>query len=388
MSEIWIPESFRERPYAKKHFEEIVKWSMAYHPFYRQHIKNPAEEIPLLTRDIATDNNDLLLNGHKETGRTSGSTGVPVRISWSSLKVERERMVNRQFLTWMQGTLPRVRLVGQRECADSQDALDVCSPLQEQLDFIQKRKRLENIKALITYPSNAANLSAYIIEQKIDMSFIERVVCYAECFDQSHLKLIKQAFPLAKIWTTYSCSEVGFIASICPFNNNYHHIVAQNVGVEVLNELGQPCVIGEVGRLVVTDFFNRHSPFIRYALGDLAISGECPCGQIHTPALQAILGKVRGSLKRQDGSPIMFANIAVTLRDLPGLRQYQVIQESIDFFRFRYIMKKGFDEAQLQLQIRKALFEYLGFQPEIIFVKEVQIEREPSGKFYASICKA
>ena len=107
MTDIYIPDSFRPRPYATTHFHQIASWVLAHHPWYRQRIEDPAAHIPLLTRDEILDNNDALLNGHAQTGSTSGSTGVPVRFSWSRARSAREQVSAQLLLKWLGGPLPR-----------------------------------------------------------------------------------------------------------------------------------------------------------------------------------------------------------------------------------------------------------------------------------------
>jgi hypothetical protein len=76
-----IPESFREREYARRHYEAIAAWAAEHHPFYRRLVDVEAADFPILTRRDVQDGNDLLLNGFKATARTSGSTATPVRVS-------------------------------------------------------------------------------------------------------------------------------------------------------------------------------------------------------------------------------------------------------------------------------------------------------------------
>ncbi len=387
MGNCWIPQSFIGRAYASEYFANAVSNALQTSSFYQSHIPQPETDIPLLTRELIRDNNDLLLNGYPETGRTSGSTGVPVRISWSQLKSERERLSNQLLLDWMGGLLPRVRLISQREAKGQPDALDICSAIESQIEFILDAHKNRGIRSLVSYPTNMQNLSDFIIRNKLDFSFIERVVCYSESFDESHRQAIQAAFPRAKIWSTYSCSEVGMIATLCPYGTGYHHVMAHNLGVEVLNSQRLPCQDGELGHLVLTDYFNQNMPFIRYEIGDLAIAGQCPCGKIQLPSLKSVLGKVRGSLKRLDGSPIMFANIAVTLRNLDNLKQYQVIQEALQLFTFRYVSDDARKDMLMQQVIVKELIDYLGFDIQVRFIKESFIAREASGKFHASICR-
>ncbi|MEH6544772.1 MAG: hypothetical protein V7721_12620 [Porticoccaceae bacterium] len=387
MQNLYIPETFRSRPYATQHFQQIVQWALANHPFYQARISDPSQPIPLLTRDDILDNNDALLNGHPQTGSTSGSTGVPVRFSWSQQRNKREHLSGDLLIRWLGGRLPRSRIVRVKEGMVEDDVFDVRRPAEEQIDFILQRYRDHQAVSLVTYPTNAENLCRFVLENNLDMSFVKRFSCFAETFETHHEQLIKQAFPNAQLNSTYSSTELGSIAVRCPHEPNFHHIMAHNMGVEILDEDGMPCADGQVGRVVITDYFNRNSPFIRYDIGDLAAPGTCPCGKTKLPALQTILGKVRGALKGLDGKPIMFSHVNVVLRDISNLRQYQVIQESLDNIRFRYVANKGARKKGIETAVTAALHDFIGFEPKIEFEKEKIIERDPNGKFYESICR-
>jgi phenylacetate-CoA ligase len=388
MTDIWIPETFRDRPYAREHFRQMVAWASRHHPFYQRFCPDPTREVPILTRDDFTDHNDLLLNGHEETGRTSGSTGVPVRISWSSTKAQREQWANKVFADWAGGLLPRVRLVSEREARPDENAMDICRPVAEQIEYLREVGKQHAGMALVTYPSNALQLAEYIIDQGIDARFVIRLVCYAESLDPEDEPRLRQAFPAARIWNNYSCSEVGAVAFRCPLEPDYMHVIAPNLGMEILGPDDRPVRAGERGRIVLTEWFNQPTPFIRYDIGDMAIAGDCPCGKIPWPSLKQVLGKVRGFLKDGDGNRRIFANIGAELKRIEGLRQYQVIQDKLDQLAVRYVLNEGVSAAPVETALRDKLHAFIGFEPAIRFQREAVIEREANGKFYATICRA
>ena len=387
MMNIWIPESFRDRPFARKHFAETVQWAKAHHPFYREYISDLSAPIPLLTRAAAMQRNDALMNFQTANGYTSGSTGYPLAISWTAEKSRIENGMNNLFQKLMGGPLARVRLIGMMPGETQADAMLVGSPLAEQIDFILQSRRQRGIEAIVTYPTNAVNLAQFILREKLDLSFIKRVVCFSETLEDADREVIAGGFPNARIWTTYSSKEVGMIGFQCPHDQRFHHTNCTNLGIEVLNAEDQPCEMGEPGRVVLTDYRNRNSMFIRYDIDDVVVPGECPCGRFQGPAFRHVLGKRRGSLKNEQGEPVMFASIAARLRSVEGLLQYQVIQETLNSLRFRYVLSNEADAAAVRAACTSELEQFLGFSPDIRFEKETHIEKEPSGKFYATICR-
>jgi phenylacetate-CoA ligase len=206
---------------------------------------------------------------------------------------------------------------------------------------------------------------------------------YGEAVEPGQVDLVRQAFPKAQVWTTYSSMEFALIAFMCPYEPEFHHLSAHRLGIEILGEDGSPVGIGERGRVVVTDYFNRRSPFIRYEIGDLAVPGKCPCGRIRMPALQRVDGKIRGALLHRDGRRVVFTDLSVALRDTAGMRQYQVIQDGLEDFTVNLVANRNLD-----VEVRAAIHNHFGYHPEHVTMHYVdEIPREHNGKFHASICR-
>lgn len=387
MTDIWTPESFRSRPYASTHFVRMVEWAARNHPFYQRFCPEPGREVPVLGRDDFMSHNDLLLNGHPETGRTSGSTGVPVRVAWSPEKQQREAQAQGQFLHLVGGGLSRIRIVSAREAKPGECWMDICAPLDEQLAFLRRELAGQQQVALVTYPSNALQLAEALQRRGDVFPQIVRLVCYAESFDEESEPLLHEAFPNARVWNNYSCSELGLVAVRCPHEPDFMHAMAQNVGVEILDAEGLPVADDTMGRLVLTDYWNTHSPFIRYDIGDMAVAGSCPCGKIPYLSFRRALGKVRGFLKDAQGQKRIFANIGARLKYVPGLQQYQIIQEQLDRLTVRYVAGNNASAAGIEKRLSQELQDFLGHQPQIDFRQEPVIERERNGKFYATLCR-
>jgi len=209
----------------------------------------------------------------------------------------------------------------------------------------------------------------------------------SEVYEAHHDALIQKAFPNARTWSNYSSTETGAISFQCPHNKNMQHVMAHKLGVEILDEQDNPCEEGQVGRIIVTDYFNRLTPFIRYEIGDLAAPAVCGCQQISLPAMQNIIGKVRGTLKKLDGSRVVFTDLSVAIRDLPYTRQYQVIQESLQNFTVRFVKKYPLENRQIEKDLAEIFYKEFDYHPQITLQIEEQIAKDKNGKFYASICK-
>ncbi|MFH1322109.1 MAG: hypothetical protein ABII90_15845 [Bacteroidota bacterium] len=377
-----VPVSFRDRPFAKKHFLAIVDYASKNNPFYRNRITDSGE-LPIIDRSTFQEHNDEILNNNPVTASTSGSTGTPVRISVSPERGQMNRDDEIRFVSWLGGPLPCTRIIHPALYNKVDWLLDIKTPIDEQIAFIRQRYSETGAVAITTYPTNAEMLARKVLDRGIDMSFIQRFGVFSEVFETHQKEIIRRAFPNSQIWSTYSAVEFGIIAGQCPYEPDYHHIMAHKLGVEILNKDDEECMPGEMGRVVITDYFNRQSPLIRYEIGDYAIGQPCPCKRIKLPAFRKIIGKVYGALIQRGGKRIIFTNLSVALHNLPGMRQYQVIQDDIEDFTVKIAASQQLDD-----EIRQVFNKQFGYIPKLLKIQYVNsIPREANGKFHASICR-
>jgi phenylacetate-CoA ligase len=207
-------------------------------------------------------------------------------------------------------------------------------------------------------------------------------VLQSETFTPFEEQLINQAFPNAQVACSYSAIEVGMIGMRCPYNPDYYHLMENKLGVEILDDEDQPCADGQLGRVVITDYFNRRMPMIRYDIGDMAARGQCDCGKIATVSLQKLIGKIRHTVKHPDGRRLSFADFGGVIRESGSVRQFQLVQNSVDDFQFRFVAQEDTDLAEFKETIRRGFVEEFGFEAEIDFQQESLLKRESSGKFF------
>lgn len=184
------------------------------------------------------------------------------------------------------------------------------------------------------------------------------------------------------IYDQYSSSEVGCISIECP-GTGLQHIMSETLLVEVLNDDGEPCQPGELGRVVITDFYNTVSPMIRYDIGDYAEVGTaCTCGR-HLPTLKRIVGRERGLFHRPNGDrfwPVAGQHAAV---DVVKINQWQIIQHSLEDIEYKLVTDNPLtpDQHDKLLEIFK---RKLGF--DCVRITEYRTQLPTDGKYEESIC--
>ncbi|NJD35492.1 MAG: phenylacetate--CoA ligase family protein [Betaproteobacteria bacterium] len=184
----------------------------------------------------------------------------------------------------------------------------------------------------------------------------------------------------------YSTQEVGVIAIECPQGDGYH-VMSEGLVFELLRDDDQPCAAGEMGRVVVTDLHNFATPLIRYDLGDLAVAdGPCACGR-GLPKVRRILGRERNLLRLPDGRRFWPLVGAFGYRDVAPVRQYQIIQRSLERVTLRLAVERPLSVAE-EAALAEKLVEFLGYRFVVDFdYCTPEIPRGPGGKFEDFICE-
>ena len=190
-----------------------------------------------------------------------------------------------------------------------------------------------------------------------------------------------------KVTDRYGCEEVSLIASECERHEGMH-LNIEHLYIEFVKEDGNPAKLGEMGRIIVTDFMNRAMPFIRYQVEDMGMPTDrkCSCGR-GLPLMERVVGRTADFLIRKDGSRVAgISLIENTLTKIPGIEQMQIIQEKLDYMIIKLVQGKGYSEDS-QNQIKLYFKNLFGEDISIDIHSIESIQPELSGKYRFSICK-
>ncbi|WP_420346061.1 phenylacetate--CoA ligase family protein [Pelagibius sp.] len=329
---------------------------------------------------------------------TSGSTGRPIRargtrlvqLFWDAMTLREHLWQGRDFA----GKLAAIRSfptgVAQYPqgsvagdwgrstkdfCATGPSTmLSIGSAVEDQADWLAR----QDADYLLTYPSNLRELLRHSRRTGQRYPTLRQVRTLSEVLSPAVRDLCQEVWGL-EIADLYSTQEAGYLAFQCAEHGAYH-VQSEVALLEVLDDAGNDCAAGAVGRVVVTPLHNFAMPMIRYAVGDLAEVGtDCPCGR-GLPVLQRILGRARNMIVYPDGRRAWPLLGDFNYTEIPAIRQYQVVQKTVTDFEIRMVTERPLTEEE-GTRVRTWLHERCGHPFNVTITYHDEILRGPSGKF-------
>jgi len=318
---------------------------------------------------------------------TSGSTGMPFQIHFSrqehrlrSLNIIRALIETGYRLTDRQALIRHERDEAQSRWWFQNLGIFrkyyVC--VFDDLDVQLAKLRQIRPQHIYGFPSALKCLAQALLEEGIT-EVRPRVVCTsAEVLDEGTREIIRRGFD-APVLDLYGSVEFGNVAWECPTGAGYH-ISSDLVLVEFLVD-GRPAQPGERAELVCTSLFGYTMPFIRYSLGDVAapLAGACPCGR-GLPLMGPVEGRLVDLIVLPSGRKISPYQFTTTVELLPGIRQYQVIQETTTRILVRIVPGAGFSPGTLA-EVEARCYRIVAQEAQVSAEVTESLPLEPSGKF-------
>ena len=247
--------------------------------------------------------------------------------------------------------------------------------------YLEALKRYR-IRYIYAYTSSLCALAHGLLRLRYGHLKMDVVITNAEPLFDYQRKIISAAFQ-CPVRETYGMAEIVAAAGECGAGKL--HLWPEVGWIEVMED-GRRITDGNVGELVCTGLLNEDMPLIRYRVGDRAtepsLGGNCcACGRI-LPWLQSVEGRNDDVLYTRDGRSI--GRLDPVFKDRLPIREAQIIQETLDQVRVRYVPTGEFNashEASIALNLRQRMGNI-----EIIFEKLEKAPRESNGKFRPVIC--
>lgn len=357
--------------------------------------------VPVLTREELQTHSDSLLSsdipkdhGGTDDHQSSGSTGRPVSVRATDLHGLFFAALNIRHYQWQDLTftdsVAAIRPLRTSEAELSRQnkgipwvaghasgpmyLFDVALPVSQQVAWLAER----GVSYLLTMPSNLQAMLDYMEAEDISLPTIRKVMTMSEIITPELRKKDREV--LAPIGDSYSAHEAGMMALQCPEHDHYH-VQSESLLIEILNDDDEPCDVGEVGRVVMTDLHNFAMPLIRYDIGDFAEVGEaCPCGR-GLPVVSRIWGRKRNMVVFPSGDtawPVPW--LSSDLIPIAPILQLQMTQHTVEKMELKLVTERPLttdEEAALTALFQKGLHH--PFEIEFVYVDG--IERSKGGKF-------
>lgn len=316
---------------------------------------------------------------------TSGSTGMPFMAYQNQEKIRRHQagLINLNHLIgWNLGArflFFRVWGVSHESNRLSQllsntVPVDVLNFNDQKKEAIRQRiLRDKSLHLILGYASAIESLADYLSRYH-EKYGITLVISDSENLSTAAKEKLEKVFQ-CPVLNRYGNNENGIIALTMP-NDDRMYVNFPEYYVELLDlDSDEPVVPGKLGRIVITDLYNKAFPFIRYDTGDIGIADEMYGNQCIV--LRQFVGRVSSALRTVNGECIGEATVTAFFESLIGLKRYQIAQIS----KRKYEIRVENEEKNLDgLLIERAKIAF-GEDAEIVVSHVVRIPQGNNGKF-------
>lgn len=239
-----------------------------------------------------------------------------------------------------------------------------------------------NPELLVGYPTAIYLMAAYLHETGNKRIRPKGIFTASETLLPHQRELMESVFS-CRVLDLYGQTE--YCGMIMQCNEGSYHIQETYGVVEILDPNGGRAKPGEVGEIICTGLNNMAMPLLRYRIGDTAIprSGACKCGR-GGRLVECIVGRIEDTIVLPDGR--LLTRLDFVFKELPEIREAQVIQETRDRVRIRLVPGPGFTSAHRD-KVEDNFRARAGDDIRVEFEEVSEIPRLANGKFRFAISK-
>jgi phenylacetate-CoA ligase len=372
-------------------------------PFYAQRLPKGGaptrlEDWPILQRPAVAELNvsarALRPIMPYATGRSSGSTGAPVEFLFDASH-QRGRFAARARYLRAHGWSPLVRSawtiampddVGEGPFVRSRlfPGAQFLKQYGDFTDYAAWLRKLDPVY-LCTLPSDLDGLVRVFARDgtQTPLPSLRKILCGSEVLDDALRERTRRVLGV-EIAEYYGSTE-AFLAWQCP--RGIYHINAEHVVLEIVDDDYRSVSAGQLGRVLVTTLENHLMPLVRYEIGDYAVAstGQCECGRT-LPTLRRVAGRTISLFHMPDGRLISPWRLIHSLSDREELKQFQIVQKTLDHFQIRYVCAAPLTANQTA-SIINSFRDMLAPEVTLSFERTAEISRTRSGKVLSAICE-
>ncbi len=382
-----------------RYLNDILTYATTFSDYYKKYQGfKSLQDFPIMDKSVLKEHwDEILVKEYQSYGDncvkyTSGSTGTPFKMVMDKYKHCRWIAANKIFrdnvgvrshekAVFISETIADKNISMDRQERDNIFYLD-CRYLDgETINdllayFIEKK-----VRSLTALASALDKMARLIREGKMarwEGEFLA-IFSVSETLKESTRKTVSDYFR-CPVYVLYANEENGVLAVEdgsgigCRANTPDFYL-------EVLSmDSNEPARDGEMGRLVITDYFNKAFPVIRYENGDLVSKQTMEDGRVY---ITEISGRKIDMLYTTDGRMINYFNSISFLEPYLDINQFQLIQK--DYHHFTWVLNtKNHGYEDMIVKECKKLF---GQDSEWEFRYVDEIPKLRSGKIRMTVCK-
>lgn len=393
--------SFSENNYNLReflHFQEerlnnIINYSISNVPFYRN-LPKAILKLPVLNKLNIRNNLSEFVSYQYNLKElkvvvTSGSTGLPFKVFHDKAKVNRNSADTIKFgkiggftigtpLAYLKiwNNINKKSIL--MKTAQNIIPINVINLSDQSIvKMINQFNRKSNI-SFLAYPSALERISEVVKRYNLDIKVkLNSIITMSEGISLEGRKRIQEVFN-CPVFARYSNVENGIIAQQTSMHSDRYLINSSSYYVEILDlEKDFPVGNGQIGRIVITDYFNQGMPMIRYDTGDIGSKIIITENGKIQEFLINVEGRKMDAIFNTKGELVSSFNITNGMWNYPELLQYQFIQKS----KHEYIFKLNYSDVFMrESELKDDFIKILGSDALIYFEHVNEIPLLSSGK--------
>lgn len=380
-----------------KYIKDILDYAVKTIPYYRNYkgYKN-LQDFPIVNKSLIRGQEELFFSPEYDKKKlfrqeTSGSTGMPF-VLFQDPRKRRRATADTLYFSKLAHYELGSRLYFSRvweartvrspwTCFKQNWVMHDASNLSDN-DLSALLKNLtddDSTKSVILFASTLTALAKYLERNDIKPKCrVTSFITISEALEPWTKDIIQKRFG-TPVFSRYSNQELGIMGQHIEGSNEFLVNMA-SFHIEILDmEEDKPAKLGELGRIVVTDLFNKAVPLIRYDTGDVAILKSTPTPGLKVPVFEKVGGRRVDYIFDTKNNMVSPYVVNTPMHEFLEICQYQFIQEGAKNYKMllNLCSDEKFNREQEMIEMLKS---FLGKDAtiEVVYVKEIPVLK--SGK--------
>ena len=323
-----------------KELSDLLEYAADNTEFYKAYKGKSIQEFPVMNKTLLNEHYDEIQvhsfdNTKTHKMHTSGSTGIPFTVIQDLGKRERH-IADLKYFGALAGYTdhdPMCYLRAKPTATQAQQEkdnifqLDITNLSKENLTNYFHVMVEKKCVALIAYPSTLETAVDFWSKHFTNESCIRTIISTSETLTDEVKEKLRNFFGReVGIYARYSNTENGILGQETGKSDEYCLNWASYYFEILKLEEDVPAEDGELGRIVITDLYNKAFPMIRYDTGDVAVLQKTDPD--HLPGFTQLFGRRMDLIYDTKGEVVSPFLLCRTMRLTHGIEQWQFIQET------------------------------------------------------------